>query len=593
MSKKPDRQKILDKWGARLGWMAENIYIVDIEGNLTLFDPNWAQMRLYKTMMEQEIAGVPIRVQVLKARRLGISTGTAALFYALEYENSDWRSFVCAHDGDSSDILFEMVRVMNEEFGTMRPTRNSNKKEIIWQKPHRGYYQVQTAGKLNLARGWTIQCLHSSEVAFWPHAAPTQLSVMNAAKRAYVVVKESTANGQGGQFYEDWNRAVQARRDQPHIKDGFEPIFFSWTDHPDYATPAPEGYDWSYLTEEEQDLLADGLSYDQLYWRRRTLEDECGNDTDLFHQEYPRTPEEAFLASGDLVVKPNVLAHHNKTVCEGLRAKFLWDPATQSRPREQRRVLLMYDDEFRDPYWELWEEPIAEHDYVIGGDFSKGELSDPDDDNSDRDSHCLTVLDRVTLRQVAMLHTQRYDADEMGEEMLKASIYYNGAWTNGDVTGGYGVAAMNYLKRWPWPKMQRQREADTEERVEELEKLWTNITSANRANLVDQWLMLIRPDSQGTFKGKLDIRYKGLLDEEGQFIRNRQGKRVHRAGAHDDCIWAMILAVDCHLMCPRDLPERPSLPKVNPEFGGVGYSGGRDTLLAGMGDNPKGGSVTG
>ena len=573
--------------------MKKNVRIVDIEGNLTFFKPNWAQMRVYRAMIAQEIAGVPIRIQVLKARRLGISTGSAALFYALEYENNDWRSFVCAHDGDSSDVLFEMIRIMQEEDETPRPTRNSNKKEIIWSKPHRGYYHVQTAGKINLARGWTIQCLHSSEVAFWPHAAPTQLSVMNAAKRAYVVIKESTGNGQGGQFFEDWQRSVQSRIDMPDVKDGFEPIFLPWTEHSEYATEAPEGYDWDILSEEEEELLADGLSYEQLYWRRRALADECGYDTDLFHQEYPRSPEEAFLAYGEIVVKPNILKYHGTTIRRGPRAKLVWDPSTLNLSRDKRHIILSYSDEFRDPYWEVWDEPNNEHDYVVAGDFAKGELADPDDGTSKRDSHCVYVLDRVTLEQVAVLHTRKMDGDVVGEEMLKAALFYNNAWTNGDVTGGFGLAGMNFVKRWPYSNMQRQRESDVEERVETLDRLWTNITGQNRENLVDQWLMLIRPDHQAKFIGRLVVRHKGLLDEEGQFVRNRQGRRTHRVGAHDDCIWAIILAIDCHLNCPRDLPKRRSGPSINPWFRSAAFIGGSDTELATLGQGNRGGSVTG
>ena len=40
------------------------------------------------------------------------------------------------------------------------------------------------------------------------------------------------------------------------------------------------------------------LSYEQLLWRRWTLKNKCQNDIKIFRQEYPSTPEEAFVTTG-------------------------------------------------------------------------------------------------------------------------------------------------------------------------------------------------------------------------------------------------------------------------------------------------------
>src|SRR5690606_35975904 len=41
--------------------------------------------------------------------------------------------------------------------------------------------------------------------------------------------------------------------------------------------------------------------HDMLIWRRAILATECSGSLDKFHQEYPTTPEEAFVATGSHV----------------------------------------------------------------------------------------------------------------------------------------------------------------------------------------------------------------------------------------------------------------------------------------------------
>ena len=59
----------------------------------------------------------------------------------------------------------------------------------------------------------------------------------------------------------------------------------------------PAGTVWS---DEEEKLRQDfGLDDEQLMWRRWCIKANCGNDAAMFRQEYPNTPDEAFLLSGE------------------------------------------------------------------------------------------------------------------------------------------------------------------------------------------------------------------------------------------------------------------------------------------------------
>jgi hypothetical protein len=40
------------------------------------------------------------------------------------------------------------------------------------------------------------------------------------------------------------------------------------------------------------------VTLEQLYWRRVTMSEECDGKIDVFHQEQPATPDQAFIGSG-------------------------------------------------------------------------------------------------------------------------------------------------------------------------------------------------------------------------------------------------------------------------------------------------------
>ena len=71
-------------------------------------------------------------------------------------------------------------------------------------------YRVETAADPNAGRGLTIHNLHCSEVARWPDdAAATLASLRAAVPPDGEVVLESTPNGAGGCFYEEWQKAEE------------------------------------------------------------------------------------------------------------------------------------------------------------------------------------------------------------------------------------------------------------------------------------------------------------------------------------------------------------------------------------------------
>jgi hypothetical protein len=156
---------------------------------------------------------------------------------------------------------------------------------------------LETAESKEAKRSFTIHYAHCSEPAFWPEAEITDLGLMQAIpdSAGTLVVKESTANGVGGLFYDQYWAAKAG-------KGSYLALFYPWFQNPKYVRelpPSEQARLMATLDDEERQLVKSfALSPKQLAWRRFAIVDKCAGDVGRFHQEYPSTDREAFLVSG-------------------------------------------------------------------------------------------------------------------------------------------------------------------------------------------------------------------------------------------------------------------------------------------------------
>jgi hypothetical protein len=145
---------------------------------------------------------------------------------------------------------------------------------------------VETADD-NAGRGMTIHHLHCSEVSRWPRGGLETLASLRAAVVPEgEIVLESTANGAAGIFYDEWQKAEET---------GYTKHFFPWWYDDAYQMGTEK---LNSLTEEEQQLIIrQGLSDEQIAWRRSRWQ----SLRELAAQEYAEDPISCFLASGECV----------------------------------------------------------------------------------------------------------------------------------------------------------------------------------------------------------------------------------------------------------------------------------------------------
>ena len=217
-------------------------------------------MRLNQAQREVDLRAGKRNI-ILKARQLGITTYVAARFFLSTILQPGTLSVQVTHDQDSAEQIFRIVHRFLENLPpewrhSALKTSRANVRQIIFPKLD-SEYRVESAADRCAGRGLTIQNLHCSEVARWPHDVAETLAALRAAVPPDgEIFLESTPSGAGGTFYEEWQSAPET---------GYVQHFFPWWREESY-TRNVEIVDF---TDEEHELMTKhGLNAGQIAFRR-------------------------------------------------------------------------------------------------------------------------------------------------------------------------------------------------------------------------------------------------------------------------------------------------------------------------------------
>jgi hypothetical protein len=465
------------------------------------FEFNAAQRIVHEKLEEQSQKMGKVRAIILKSRQQGLSTYATARVYWKSYFNAFNKSVVMAHDSATSDALFTMsrntIQYMSDEY---RPEfKKSNAKEIMFEHNDSGY-RLYTAGSPEAGRGTTPTIAHLSEVAFWTHDEKILAGLFQGISEAdgTEVILESTANGVGNAFHRLWLGAMKGENE-------YIPIFIPWFLTPEYRRKTYEGFE---CTEEETALKEKyELDDEQIYWRRLKVAESGG---DKFRQEYPSTPEEAFIVSGSNVFDIEKL---NNLVPQPILAQ-----------REFDYESCLFDDAPRGSL-EIYKYPTFEDAFVIAGDVSLG---------VGQDYSCGVVLN--SNREVcAVYRNNTIDPSKYGDLLFYLGRYYNNALL-GVESNSMGIATLNRLKQMNYQNLYHQTKvANVSE--EEGQRLGWRTTSQTKPMII------------GFLKNAIEnedvwIPSRVMIDELMNYVADTNGKTNAITGHHDDTVVALAIALE-------------------------------------------------
>lgn len=419
--------------------------------NLRLNEAQLYVLNIILRLLEQK---KPIRLVILKARQMGISTFIEAFIFAMARLRSDTNCLIVSHSKDSAKRIYRMAELFLDNLPPeVQPMVSSRTQSLVrFENPEetlrsqepglRSQIQIGTAKNLDLGASFTLHAVHASEVARkgWANPEATMLSIINAVPYlpGTFVAVESTAQGMGGYFYDLWNRSMSGDSE-------WTPVFIPWFIFREYELELSESerqHILSTLTEDEKKLVSEFspvITPEKLAWRRKTIDIECQGKVNLFRQEYPSTSSESFLSSGATVFEPEAIEYHSKFIRPGRRGRLV-------RDNSARKVRFIADP--AGPL-EIWKPPVPNEDYVIGGDPAQGMVKRRDGKAGD---YAAAVVLSNHMEQVAELKAH-LDPHEFADYLDMMGRFFNTALLYPEVSGYGGGYAVQHSLQETYPRI--------------------------------------------------------------------------------------------------------------------------------------------
>ena len=552
-----------------------------------------APRQLQDWLDECTTTGRPARAIVLKARRHRISTWAQAAIHHSCIFGKNRNAVVCAHDDDTSKVIFRMQETyFNNLPDFLRPMkRRANMGELVFDNPSEmervkrpglnSRISVRTAGGAGrktgigqggagVGRGDRIDLFHASEVAFWPNGHDVFRGFAQAVPEApgTMIVLESTANGQGGFFYDLWRSSVNG-------ESGYVPFFFPWHIHPEYTGSwlalhgrpelAPTEDELSIFTDfvlnkqsgseetadrlgmrlqldEEESLLAmhQGVGWDQLKWRRWAIKNKTGGRTEMFDVEYPATWQAAFATSGTPRFdnrKVQVLIENSQ---DGWPMTL--KPTTLDWVWEKDGLIDPVSNAAGDPRGKIHvlKPPIDGHAYVIGGDAAHG---------LGLDASTAVVFDCTDHSVAAWVEDNHMKPEELAEQMLLLGWHYNRAILAQE-SNAPGNLTVHYLSQsgYPWLFYRQRFDVTRNKHTSE---------PGFKTDMKTRELIISYLDGLIMSEG-LNVQARPILEQMTTFVYDKaSGRADHLDGCHDDLLIALMIAAwVAHHEKPTRPPER-------------------------------------
>lgn len=496
-----------------------------------------SQRKLTEVVRRQQKRGQPVRVLILKTRRSGFTVGSCSHVFRECALLEGRRGVVIADKYDPAAL--EAFGYFKSFFGNYQPfgepgaslqLRDYSTSDADMKIRGKGgeddtsIIDVYSADRGEIRGGGRHWALFD-EVAFWRDAQTTLRAAMSMIPPLpdTGIFIQSTANGVGGEFYE---RCQQAQN--PALANGFEFLFFGWLEDvnnrmavaPDEAVKLQRSLD-----REEQHLHAMlGATIEQLAWRRWKILNDFGGKVDDFHQEYPTTPQEAFLTTGRPRLDHAALAR--MPISAGTPGEL---ELVEVYPRKRIQFLARDHGPLT-----IWQQPEPGETYVIGADPAKGIDVSEAKRGQDPDYAVAFVANRRTGVQVALLRERLRPAAFADYLSLLCKLYNNAFLVPEANDAGFIDALMR--TQYPLELIYARGRMPDDLRPPAPGQIGYETNTVSRPQLISAVDEAIREMS-------ITIRSPIVVQECRTFVVKPDGKAEHQTGCHDDTVFAAALAV--------------------------------------------------
>ncbi len=505
-----------------------------------------------------------LRLIILKARQFGISTDELMEMFHESATTPLRNNLVVTHKPDSTNYLFDVVKRAHEHIPVPKwqpELKKSNAKELIF-KGIDSAIRVGTAGEDNIGSGTVVHRALLSEMAKWLKSAVDGIltSLFQAIPKTpeSELVIESTAQGVGGEFHSmfwaaRYQYTVFLNNGKPDFKCRINPdadpnneyssLFIPWFVHHEYEMDPEPGFkrtteNHPIFGNEQQLRELYGVNDSKLAWRRHTIVNECRGSLAKFNQEYPDTPEHAFLASGRPVFDPTEIIENRRKACKPPIACYILQAnqwiATTPVAGDTDGIL------------QVWQEPVGGRAYIVSADVSEG-LEKGDFDSVD-------VIEQFTGRQVAHWHGHT-SPDVLGKIMYYLGMRYNLGWVAPE-RNNHGLTTITQLVNMNYPNITPQIDPKPREKPK---KHYGWLTGSSKTGgktiIIDELAAFFRANPEA-------VNCAETCSEMLTFKHNADGTMGAEEGHFDDRV--MSLAIGNFLRTRLPAPKMPQEARTSP-----------------------------
>lgn len=513
-------------------WRMCNLYwIITKNGTKELFQMNRAQKHFFENFINPTDKEKKFyRHIILKARQLGFTTFIDLYILDEILFNTNREGLIIAHKVQDAAEIFDRkvdfaIRNMADQIkgAFFKLQRNSAKKiqVVVDYGPEAGStssIQVSTSG-----RSGTYFYVHVSEFAkmcvMYPrNAAEVETGTFPAVPFDGEIFIESTAEGMAGRFYEMFHDNWLTRDKITPMKSRvmFLPHFYNWqyddtemmkiTENIPVSDMEVGEIDFSEY-QKEHNLTDKEITY--YYMKYIQMGGKNSIDTiHKLHQEYPTTPEEAFLSTGQTYFPTSRVFSMLQTTPPGTRGELI--------PNEKGELIFQ---ELSTGRIELFNHPKPGTKYIIGGDTAEG--------LAHGDAQVLYVINHET-EDCDGIYRSNVPPDEFITDAYNIGKFFNwallgiesnkdGLWVN-DGLDKLGYTNLYYRKVFD----------DITKNVTKFFG-WKTTSSTRPFCLAALKAVFLRKGSGFA---------PALLNEMVTFLRNAKGRPEALAGKNDDVIMA-------------------------------------------------------
>ena len=503
-------------------------YIVDKKRDTVPFFFNEVQEDFIEKL---ETLGTNKPFFVLKGRQQGFTSVITAIQLSFAIVRKNFSGFTMADRTDNTMAIFnDKARVVYDRLPEeLKPSEKFNSRNEMFFDKLNSSWRIATATD-QVGRSRTLNFVHFSEVAFYEcNLSDLQAGIGEAITAGAIQVYETTANG-FNQAKDLWD------------SESCHNLFYEWWRSPEYRSTEYEYLETQdpWLIERKKVLEAKGCDKEQITWYCKKYDSYLDKNT--IKQEYPITPTEAFVSSGDCVFDKEAI-NNQIARCVSLQAPrrgyFTYKKEAIPIPNSEG---VMVDVEWkikdikfvesRDGYIFLHEEPRVKvkdgeithkAPYSLGGDTA----------GTGKDYFTGKVICNLDDKTVATLHKQYIDEDLYAEQMYCLGKYYHDALIGIEIN--YSRQPTRILqKKYNYPNLYMRERLDGASDRSVMDYGFET-TSRTKPIIIGELVELMRNNPYI----EEDI---PTLKEMTTFVKKENGKLEAIDGCHDDLVMAKAIA---------------------------------------------------